>query len=341
MKVRGVTITAVLLLAGFICWRVEWDVAFLPARFNADMTLRERAPQSCLPGVVPFGEPEPVQAHLLYRQYCAACHGLRGEPPPFLAKYPGMPHIPNLRLQETDTSTWRESIVRGRGAMPAYDSCLSASQIDALLQYVESWPAAGAAQALALSSRMCAPSAGFVPQPSFRAVMQGVGWGLVAFLFSLPMGYGMVRAIVLMRQETQKSYARRLVVCISLGGGSMLVGYLLWGAAAFAMPAFVFAVGTSVHMLRRIKQTVGSLSALHTAALAIAAYAFAVPVLVGGYLPDHVLPSLLLEVHGVCLALLVGVAVLPHVAGCIRPTVWAGISLLLLAIAPCLLSLVL
>lgn len=311
MKVRILILTVLPAAAALLMWRVEWDRAFLPARMQQDMTERSRTPLPHLTGAIPFGcNRQTASADLLYRQHCAACHGESGTPAAYLANYPGMPQIPQLCPPPQDTSTWADSISRGRGAMPSYSSLLTPEQIQAQVAHIPT-----------LKQKPSAPSP--IPRPvkSERAhapisppASIPFAWGraLASFLLSLPLGMVFVCGII-PRQKggpLPGTFEKSLALTMGAAAVSTAAGLALWGGSAFTLPALAFAGGLACHTLFRCGDAAPGYPSLQTAALSIAAYALAIPLLVGHYLPGASLPRNLTIMHGVCLSVLVVLALL-------------------------------
>lgn len=311
MKTGILTLAILLPAAALLMWRVEWDRAFLPARMQQDMTERSHVSRPHLAGAVPFeGNKQSAPADLLYRQHCAACHGENGTPTAYLARYPGMPQITQLSPPPQDTSTWADSISRGRGAMPAYSSLLTPEQIQALVAHIPT-----------LKQKPSAPPA--LPLPRTRERAQApisppasipFAWGraLVSFLLSLPLGMGFVRGIMPQKKGEPLPGAFEKSLALTLGSAavSTLAGLVLWGSSAFALPALAFAGGLACHALCRRGDTAPGYPSLQTAALSIAAYALAIPLLVGHYLPGASLPRYLTAAHGACMVAVLAAALL-------------------------------
>ncbi len=287
MKTRSIIVFVLLLLAGVFFWRVEWDTAFLPARFNAQMTEREPRSSAALPAAVPFGEPPSPSAPQLYRRYCAACHGEQGEPPAFLATYPGMPAIPTLRVPPPQPATWAESLELGRGAMPAYGAVLTAEQREALLRYL---PTLGSAQPCPPAASPARVEVEVPPARMLSAAPARPWWAVgMAYGISLLLGGFFVRHLLILcgaggrhgRFEVQL-----LLTLLPLALG-LAVGHLLPGGAAFTLPACAFPAGVALYTLWRRGQTEPFYRPLMTTALAVAAYAQVVPHMVASYLPGR------------------------------------------------------
>lgn len=310
MKTRILTLAILLPAAALLVWRVEWDSAFLPARMQQDMTVRSRHPRPHLAGAVPFeGNRQAAPTDLLYRQHCAACHGENGITPAYLSNYPGMPHIPQLSPPPQDTTSWADSISRGRGAMPAYASILTPEQIQSLVAHIPT-----------LQQKASAPP----PLPRLRTNEQAhapeppaslpFAWGraLVSFLLSLPLGVVFVRGLMPRKkgEALPGAFEKSLALIMGAAAVSTLAGLVLWGSSAFVLPALAFAGGLASHALFRRGDTEPGYPALQTAALSIAAYALAIPLLVGSYLPGAGIPWHLTTAHGVCLGVLVVLALL-------------------------------
>lgn len=343
MNARLPIIALLLLLLGLFIWRVEWDSAFLPARFNAAMTQRPSIGQAPPPGAVPFAPAaSPIAADLLYRQYCAACHGMQGSPPPYLATYPGMPQITNLRTTPPNTA-WADSIARGRGAMPAYAATLTPEQIQVLLHHITTL---GQAASPTPQAHQNERSKAFIQAPMTHPAPLHFDWkvALATLLLSLPLGSAFVAALLPPGggKERKEQFAARLLLLLASAGLAMGVGTVLWGDAGFAMPALSFTAGLALRLLLCQGKTKAPHSALLTLALSLSAYALAIPLLVGSYLPGKAVPSWYLTAHAAWMAALIILALLPHILPrCIthHNKLLAGAILLVLTGAHALLSL--
>ncbi len=310
MKARILSLALLLPAAALLCWRVEWDSAFLPARLQNDMTERTRIPRGHVPGAIPFAglQPEP-STPLLYRQYCAACHGEHGQTPPFLANTLGMPQIPHLSSTAPDSAAWTESISRGRGAMPAYATLLTPEQIEALVQHIPH---------LGQPESGVQPAPPTTPAPAPHCVAPATppespfAWGrtCLSFLISLPLGWLFQRG-VMPRSAGQRpvSFERSLALTLAAAAAASAAGIALWGSAAFALPALSLAAGLSCQALLKRGAVSPSFPAMQITALAIAAYALSIPLLVGSYIPGASTPSSVSTAHALCLGALLVLAV--------------------------------
>lgn len=311
MKARILTLALLLPAAALLVWRVEWDRTFLPARLQQDMTERSRTPRPHPAGAIPFeGNKQAVSTDLLYRQHCAACHGENGAPPPHLATFPGMPQIPQLCPPPPDTSTWEESISQGRGAMPAYAALLSPEQIRALIAYIPTLEQKASAPPPRPKPRAAAQTDTPPPRPVRLHWAWGRAW--ISFLLSLPLGLAFLRGIMPHTKGAHLPGAFEKSLALSLGSAAVgtLAGLALWGSAAFALPALAFAGGLSCHALLKRGSTEPYYPALQTTALAIAAYALAIPWLVGSYLPGNTVPGGFIAAHAGCFGAILGLALL-------------------------------
>ena len=276
-----------LLLAGVFLWRVEWDTAFLPVRFNAQMTEREPRSFAAPPGAVPFGEPHITPVSHLYRRYCAACHGEQGEPPAFLAAYPGMPSIPSLRVPPPQPATWAESLELGRGAMPAYGAVLTPEQREALLRYL---PTLGSVSPPFLAASPARVAVEVAPARALPAAPGRPWWAIAtAWGLSLVLGGFFVRHLLILCGAGGRGgrFEVQLLLTLAPLALGLAVGQLLPGGAAFTLPACAFPAGVALYALRRRGQMEAFYRPLMTTALAVAAYALVVPHMVGTYLPGR------------------------------------------------------
>lgn len=314
MKAHACLIALLVILCGLFIWRVEWDTSFMPARFNAAMTKRHGMQQAPPPGAVPYGPAACNHtAHLLYRQRCSACHGEQGTPPPYLASYPGMPHITNLH-STAPAATWTDSITRGRGAMPAYGNTLTPEQIKALIQHISTL-----GQALPPTPvRRLAPRRQALPRPPAPAPTASFTrdwWSpIVTFLLSIPLGYAFTATLLplCVASNKKRNFAPQLLLIITTAGLGMGIGTVFWEAAGFAMIALAFAAGVALHLLRSKGQMPSYMPAILTLALSLSAYTLAIPLLVGSYLPGKSAATNYLMAHGCCVAGILALALLPH-----------------------------
>ncbi len=76
-------------------------------------------------------------AETIYLRRCASCHGKDGRARTFKAKFNDARDLTNWQWQEavSDEQLYN-SIMNGRGKMPAFSKKLSESQVDALVLYV-------------------------------------------------------------------------------------------------------------------------------------------------------------------------------------------------------------
>lgn len=77
--------------------------------------------------------PLPMSTVLLYRDYCAHCHGIDGRPRNLVERL--MPEIPDFSLvdrKDYDAIDFVESISDGSGQMPAFASILSKDEVNSL-----------------------------------------------------------------------------------------------------------------------------------------------------------------------------------------------------------------
>lgn len=313
MKARILTLAVLLPAAALLVWRVEWDRSFLPARLQQDMTERSRVLRPHPAGAIPFeGNKQAVPTDLLYRQHCAACHGENGTTPPHLANFPGMPQITQLCPPPPDTTTWADSISRGRGAMPAYTEMLTPEQIQALVEHIPTLQQKASAPPPLPRPR--ATEHANAPAPLPGSIHFAWGRAVVSFLLSLPVGLAFLRGIRPRATGAQLPGAFEQSLALTLGSAAAgtLAGLALWGSAAFALPALAFAGGLACHTLFKRGTAEAYYPALQTTALAIAAYALTIPWLVGHYLPGHTVPGGFIAAHAGCFgAILVLTLLLP------------------------------
>lgn len=81
----------------------------------------------------------PPSAAAIYAKRCASCHGKDGRAKTFKAKFNDARDLTDQQWQEmvSDERIYN-SIVNGRGKMPAFGKKLSDSQVDSLVSYVRS-----------------------------------------------------------------------------------------------------------------------------------------------------------------------------------------------------------
>ena len=109
-----------------------------PIQLIPDMTTAPAYPQQAPPeGAVPFGAARPaLPAHQLFRNHCAACHGNNGNGQSYVANYSGMPAVGNLTTTTKSPPELKNSLLNGRGAMPAFRNRLNNTEADSLIQYI-------------------------------------------------------------------------------------------------------------------------------------------------------------------------------------------------------------
>ena len=81
-----------------------------------------------------------VDAHGLFVENCAICHGKNGRAHTFHGWLLGAQNLTNTKFQaDTTDGEIIKAIKTGPGAMPAFEQKLSPSEIDALATYVRSF----------------------------------------------------------------------------------------------------------------------------------------------------------------------------------------------------------
>ena len=109
-----------------------------PIQLIPDMTTATSHPRKAPPeGAVPFGTPRPAQpARQLFRNHCAACHGNNGNGQSYVANYAGMPAVGNLTTTAKSPAELKNSLLNGRGAMPAFRNRINDTEADSLIQHI-------------------------------------------------------------------------------------------------------------------------------------------------------------------------------------------------------------
>jgi mono/diheme cytochrome c family protein len=83
---------------------------------------------------------EKVDAHALFNESCAKCHGKDGRAKTFHGKFVGAQNLTDAKWQaDTSDEEIIHAIKTGPKAMPAFEKKLSQSEIDALAAYVRSF----------------------------------------------------------------------------------------------------------------------------------------------------------------------------------------------------------
>ncbi len=130
---------AALLCCGLalLLWRSLFDFEGLPERLMKDMTTRP-IPAPPLPGRVPYEADAPpmADATVLFAIHCAHCHGEDGSGRSYVAAQPGMPDVSDLRSNPAPAARKHQSLVEGRGAMPAFGRRLPAPALETLYQHI-------------------------------------------------------------------------------------------------------------------------------------------------------------------------------------------------------------
>lgn len=98
-------------------------------------------------------------------------------------------------------------------------------------------------------------------------------------------------------------------LCAAVAWGS---GALLWGHAAFVLPAAAIPAGLAWLALRRSDRVAAFYKPWQAVALAVACYAFIIPLLVDSYVPGQKIAPWQQAIHATCSALLILSAFLPH-----------------------------
>lgn len=80
---------------------------------------------------------KPISVAAIYVRRCASCHGRDGRARTFKAKFNDARDLTNLKWQESvsDEQIYN-SIMNGRGKMPAFGKKLTEAQVDAMIVYV-------------------------------------------------------------------------------------------------------------------------------------------------------------------------------------------------------------
>lgn len=82
---------------------------------------------------------KPVAVSAIYNRRCASCHGKDGRAKTFKAKFNGARDLTDSKWQESvSDERIYNSIMNGRGKMPAFGKKVTEEQVDALASYVRS-----------------------------------------------------------------------------------------------------------------------------------------------------------------------------------------------------------
>ena len=82
---------------------------------------------------------KPVAVSAIYNRRCASCHGKDGRAKTFKAKFNHARDLTNSQWQaQVSDEQLYNSIMNGRGKMPAFGKKLTEEQVDALVSYVRS-----------------------------------------------------------------------------------------------------------------------------------------------------------------------------------------------------------
>jgi len=80
---------------------------------------------------------EQIDAHGIFLENCATCHGQDGRAKTFHGRMAGAQNLTDAKFQsDTSDEAIRDAIKTGPKAMPAFENKLSASEIEALVAYV-------------------------------------------------------------------------------------------------------------------------------------------------------------------------------------------------------------
>lgn len=304
----------VALLFLFLLWRVEFDTSFLPARANGQMTQRERSVQPPPPHAVPFGERIAPDDALLYRQNCAACHGMTGQPSAYLLNHPEMPHIAVFSDSVTSPAETRDIISQGRGAMPAFFPALDAAQIHALAETVQLFRTESPPEFPSVPPPSARPEPSHVsPEPAACPSFNFLRAGAV-FVLAAVCGFLMWRLLFIPICSAEKRTSpAKVAAVIGIGAAAAITGGFLGTWGGFILPASAFALGGALTILYRLGNNVSpALIALQTAALAVSCYAAAAAYLTAAYCPPYrtSVPQDIL--HTAAVFSLIVLSILPH-----------------------------
>ncbi len=138
----AIIISLALILTAAALWRIDFDRTGQPARIVFDTPEEELSTRRPHPkDSIPFGDtPDtPTASGLeLFTAHCAHCHGADGSGSSYVSRYPGMPSVGNLTASERTQEEQHLILNEGRGAMPAFNSRLSPTDILALLHHIRS-----------------------------------------------------------------------------------------------------------------------------------------------------------------------------------------------------------
>lgn len=129
---------ALLLILSILLVLQFCSTAQQPVQFISDMSTEPSRPRLApSAGAVPFGTPRPaLPADKLFLYHCAACHGNAGNGQSYVAAYEGMPAVGDLTTINKTPAELKQSLLQGRGAMPAFRNRLNDTEADSLIRYI-------------------------------------------------------------------------------------------------------------------------------------------------------------------------------------------------------------
>jgi mono/diheme cytochrome c family protein len=71
-----------------------------------------------------------------FQQKCAMCHGADGKSPSMIGKNLGSPDLSSPKVQKLSDKELRETLLHGKGKMPAYEKAFGEKNIDLMVKYV-------------------------------------------------------------------------------------------------------------------------------------------------------------------------------------------------------------
>jgi mono/diheme cytochrome c family protein len=71
-----------------------------------------------------------------FQQKCAMCHGADGKTPSMIGKNLGSPDLSSAKVQKMSDKELHETLLHGKGKMPAYEKAFGEKNIDLMVKYV-------------------------------------------------------------------------------------------------------------------------------------------------------------------------------------------------------------
>ena len=90
----------------------------------------------CVMSFVAVGAAVAQDAPALYKTKCAMCHGADGKTPSMIGKNLGSPDLSSAKVQKMSDKELHETLLHGKGKMPAYEKAFGEKNIDLMVKYV-------------------------------------------------------------------------------------------------------------------------------------------------------------------------------------------------------------